>query len=37
VELAGMGVIAGDGNSIMVKGRSGEIDVVEILGVQEPL
>ncbi|HEY4374323.1 MAG TPA: adenylate/guanylate cyclase domain-containing protein [Burkholderiales bacterium] len=36
-ELAGPGVIAGGGNSIMVKGRSGEIDVVEILGVQEPI
>jgi len=36
-EEAGPGVIAGDGNSIMVKGRSGEIDVVEILAVREPL
>ena len=32
---AGAGVREGDGNSVMVKGRSGEIDVVEILGVEE--
>jgi adenylate cyclase len=34
-EAAGPGVVAGDGNSIMVKGRSGEIDVVEILAIKE--
>jgi adenylate cyclase len=34
-EAAGPGVIAGDGNSIMVKGRSGEIDVVEILAIMK--
>ena len=34
-EEAGPGVIAGDGNSIMVKGRSGEIDVVEILALRD--
>jgi adenylate cyclase len=34
-EAAGPGVIAGDGNSIMVKGRSGEIDVVEVLALRE--
>jgi adenylate cyclase len=34
-EAAGAGVIGGDGNSIMVKGRSGEIDVVEILAIRD--
>ena len=34
-EQAGAGVVTGGGNSIMVKGRSGEIDVVEIISVKE--
>lgn len=35
LEAAGEGVICGEGSSIHVKGRSAEIDVVEILGVRE--
>lgn len=35
LEAAGEGVISGEGSSIHVKGRSAEIDVVEILGVRE--
>lgn len=34
-DAAGEGLIRGDGNSVMVKGRSGEVDVVEILGFRE--
>jgi adenylate cyclase len=36
-EEAGAGIVCGDGSSVAVKGRSGEIDVVEILSVQEEI
>jgi class 3 adenylate cyclase len=36
-EEAGAGTVCGGGSSVAVKGRSGEIDVVEILGVQEEI
>lgn len=35
LEAAGAGIITGEGNSIHVKGRSAEVNVVEILGLQE--
>ena len=35
LEAAGPGVVTGEGNSIHVKGRSAEVNVVEVLAVQD--
>ena len=35
LEAAGEGIVTGEGNSIHVKGRSAEVNVVEIVGCRD--